>query len=214
MSEKVYTTFEVSRFCRVDISTVMGWVDDGKLKAYRTPGGHRRINHSDLLTFLKKYQMPIHPVLRKMSNRVLIVDDDPATVRVLRRLVERIAPESEIEVARDGFEAGRQLEIFFPDLILLDLMLPGIDGFQVCANIRADEGKKHIRILAISALRTEGIQKKVLASGADLFIQKPFEIDRVRQAIAQLIDVEGDQRTIEKIDRRAVDAFRMAEKKA
>jgi excisionase family DNA binding protein len=214
MSEKVYTTFEVSRFCRVDISTVMGWVDDGKLKAYRTPGGHRRISHSDLLTFLKKYQMPIHPVLRKMSNRVLIVDDDPATVRVLRRLVERIAPESEIEVARDGFEAGRQLEIFFPDLILLDLMLPGIDGFQVCANIRADEGKKHIRILAISALRTEGIEKKVLASGADLFIQKPFEIDRVRQAIARLIDVEGDQRTIEKIDRRAVDAFRMAEKKA
>lgn len=214
MDEKIYTTFEVSRFCKVDISTVMGWVDSGKLRAYRTPGGHRRIAHPDLLAFLAEYRMPVHPVLKKAGKRVLIVDDDMATVRVLRRLVEKVDPSVEVEAVHDGFEAGRQLELFYPDLILLDLMLPGLDGFQVCANIRADESKKSIRILVISALRTEGIRRKILAHGADGFIQKPFDIEQVRQSVAHLLNVGEDERTMDKIDRRAHDGLKPATRRA
>jgi excisionase family DNA binding protein len=190
MDETVYTTFEVSRFCVVDISTVMTWVDEGKLKAYRTPGGHRRIRHGDFLSFLRKYGMPIHPHLKNTAQRVLIVDDDPLAVRTLKRVIEKMDPTIEIATASDGFAAGQQLELFSPHLILLDLMLPGIDGFQVCKNIRADERKKDMRIIAISALRGPGSEKRVLDNGADRFLRKPLDITVLREAIADLLDLE------------------------
>ena len=195
MMSKVYTTFEISRFCSVDISTVMGWVDDGKLKAYRTPGGHRRVNHDDLIAFLEKYRMPIHPALQSRQARVLIVEDNPVTVRVLKRALEKLVPGEEVEVAVDGFEAGRKLEMFQPDLILLDLMLPGIDGFQVCRNIRADEKRKNIKILAISGLKGEDTRKKILAMGADAFLTKPFDLSDVRAVIASLIGETHNEET-------------------
>jgi excisionase family DNA binding protein len=203
MNRRIYTTFEVSRFCSVDISTVMGWVDDGKLNAYRTPGGHRRIAHADLLAFLEKYQMPIHPALKKTNPRVLIVDDDQTTVRLLKRLIEKVDPLAEISAAYDGFEAGRQLELFFPDVILLDLMLPGVNGFQVCKNIRADDRKKDVRILAISGLKEPDIEKRILAQGADRFIGKPWNVDELRIAIADIMGVSEQQRATQKIERRA-----------
>lgn len=195
MTSKVYTTFEISRFCSVDISTVMGWVDDGKLKAYRTPGGHRRVSHSDLISFLEKYRMPIHPTLQARQARVLIVEDNPVTVRVLKRALEKLVAGDEVEVAVDGFEAGRKLEMFQPDLILLDLMLPGIDGFQVCKNIRADERRKNIKILAISGLKGDDTRKKILAMGADAFLTKPFDLSDVRAVIGSLIGETRNQET-------------------
>ncbi len=204
MKGRIYTTFEISRFCSVDISTVMGWVDDGKLDAYRTPGGHRRVSHDDLLSFLEKYRMPVHPLLKKASMRVLIVDDDPVEVRMLRRCLEKMMPVTELDVAHDGFEAGRKLETFQPDLIILDLMLPGIDGFQVCRNIRADEAKKGLKILAISGLRSAETEKKILAMGADAFVAKPFKIDVMRSLVGGLL--EPEQRTREKIERRNQEA--------
>jgi len=204
MKARIYTTFEISRFCSVDISTVMGWVDDGKLEAYRTPGGHRRISHEDLLSFLEKYRMPVHPLLKKVSTRVLIVDDDPVEVRMLKRSLGRMMPSAELDVANDGFEAGRKLETFQPDLIILDLMLPGVDGFQVCRNIRADERKKGVKILAISGLRSSETEKKILAMGADGFIAKPFKIDDIRALAGAMLDPE--QKTREKIERRSHEA--------
>ena len=202
MMSKVYTTFEISRFCSVDISTVMGWVDDGKLKAYRTPGGHRRVSHPDLLSFLEKYQMPIHPALQVRQARVLIIEDNPVTVRILKRAIEKFVPSDEIEVALDGFEAGRKLEMFQPDLILLDLMLPGVDGFQVCKNIRGDERKKNVKILAISGLKGEETRKRILSMGADAFLAKPFELSDIRNVVSSLIgenrhDQRGDRHSEE-----------------
>ena len=200
MKSRIYTTFEISRFCSVDISTVMGWVDDGKLEAYRTPGGHRRVGHDDLLSFLEKYRMPIHPLLRRSAMRVLIVDDDAVEVRLLRRLLEKMMPAAELDVAMDGFEAGRKLETFQPDLIILDLMLPGVDGFQVCRNIRSDERTKNVKILAISGLRADDTEKKIMAIGADGFLAKPFKIDRLRAVVGAL--AESEHWTMQKIERR------------
>jgi excisionase family DNA binding protein len=191
MSDKIYTTFEVSRFCSVDISTVMGWVDDGKLPAYRTPGGHRRIQAADLIAFLEKYRMPVHPALKSGARRVLIVDDDPATVRVLKRLVQREDASAEMEVAFDGFEAGRKVESFSPDLILLDLLLPGLDGFEVCKNIRSGERTRHMKILALSAMTGGVAEKRIRACGADAFVKKPIDLDALRQTIVDLLGISA-----------------------
>jgi excisionase family DNA binding protein len=189
MNENIYTTFDVSRFCAVDISTVMGWVDEGKLKAYRTPGGHRRIRQHDLVSFLRAYGMPIHPALKKTGLRVLIVDDNSLTLRTLKRMVEKMDPSIETALATDGFAAGQQLEVFSPDLILLDLLLPGIDGFQVCRNIRADERRKNMKILAISASPDPSTERRALTNGADRFLRKPFESDKLREAVAELLEL-------------------------
>ena len=83
-------------------------------------------------------------------------------------------------------------------------MLPGVDGFQICRNIRGDERKKGLKIIAISGLRSAETAKKILAMGADAFVSKPFKIEEMHSLVGGLL--EPDQRTREKIERRSQEA--------
>ncbi len=186
MDEQVYTTYQISKICSVDITTIMAWVDDGKLRAYRTPGGHRRVLHRDLVSFLKKYNMPIPRDVREGGQKVLIVDDEPMTVRLITRALAKIDKDLQIETAHDGFEAGQKLETFHPDLVILDILLPGVDGFRVLKNIRNHKNNQNIKICVISGVDIETTKAKALKAGADAFIAKPFNFD-------QLLDVVRSQ---------------------
>src|SRR5687768_514058 len=129
--KKPYTTYEIAEFCEVTMKAVTQWIDQGKLPAYRTPGGHRRIRPSDFVAFLKRYQMPVPEALQSLEKpRVLIVDDDKIIVALVKRILAKIGRPLTIDVAYDGFEAGQKVASFLPDLVLLDLKLPGLDGFQ------------------------------------------------------------------------------------
>jgi excisionase family DNA binding protein len=192
MDQPVYTTFQISQYLSVDITTVMSWVDDGKLSAYKTPGGHRRVLQSDFLEFLRKYRMPVPAALGGTANRkVLIVDDEPQTLRLINRLIKKIDEKLGIDMAADGFEAGRKLEVFAPDLVVLDLNLPGIDGFKVCKTIRSGERSKRTKILAISGSNSDENRKRILSCGADEFMAKPFEADAFAVAIKRLLDIRS-----------------------
>lgn len=186
---RIYTTYEISQSLQVNITTVMSWINQGKLLAYKTPGGHRRVFHDDLIAFLKKYKMPIPPEFQKKYKRVLVVDDDPQVARLINRLLKKIDAKLEIETAKDGFEAGRLVEIFSPDLVILDLMLPGVDGFTVCQKIRKDKKKKDVKILAISGQNTKENEAKVLKCGADAFLAKPFQVEVFNKFISRLLSL-------------------------
>jgi excisionase family DNA binding protein len=137
MEKKIFTTYEVSQYCSVDLSTVINWIEEGKLLAYKTPGGHRRVEKEDLVHFLKKYQMPIPAdLVKRERRRVLIVDDNRTVVDLIVRALKKLKKKCEVDSAFDGLEAGRKLVTFEPVLVILDLMLPEIDGFKVCKNIR------------------------------------------------------------------------------
>ncbi len=189
--EKILTTYQISKLCSVDLSTVITWIDQGKLPAYRTPGGHRRVKLDDFLAFVKKYNLPMPSEIDvELNPKVLIIDDEPGIIKLITKAIKKQDSDIKIESAMDGFEAGRKILDFLPDLIILDLKLPGVDGFEICKAIKRDERLKDTKILAITAYATPENKKKILESGADDFISKPFEIGDLMISVNKLLSIE------------------------
>jgi two-component system, OmpR family, response regulator VicR len=187
---KPLTTGEVADFCHVTHRAVLKWVESGKLRAYRTPGNHSRVSIEDFVSFLQQYKMPIPaqlqaPVDTSALPKILIVDDDRGMVNSLDRTL-RMENKYAIEVAYDGFEAGKKFASFKPEFIILDLRMPGLDGYQVCANIRRDPNNRHVKILAISGESEAHEIKKIMDLGADGYLQKPFNNKELKEKISQM----------------------------
>lgn len=179
------TTVEIARLLNVHSSTVARWIDEGTLKAFVTPGGHRRVNSADLLEFLKQHNMPLPPELASLEKkRILVVDDDPKVLAPIVRIL-KTKKGYETFTAVDGFQAGEQVSDHNPNLVILDIMLPGIDGFKVCKMIK--ERDKNIKVLAITGYNTKENRKKILDAGADAFLPKPFEMKKLIENVEALL---------------------------
>lgn len=186
--EKFFKTYEVSRICQVAQGTVIRWIKEGKLPSSSTAGGHNRIQAKDLIELLKKLNLPIPSELssRETLNekiRVLIVDDEEEVRKMVRWKIREDFPQAEIEEAGEGFLAGWKANSFRPHLVILDLMLPGLDGFHVCGFIRQFPELKDTKIIAISALMDPDAAKRILELGANDFLSKPFDLDLLKKKI-------------------------------
>ncbi|MFC2048733.1 response regulator [Elusimicrobiota bacterium] len=185
--EKVFTTHQIGKLCQVDNTTVINWINSSKLPAYKTPGGHRRVKHSELIGFIRKYNMPMPDNLSvSLNKKILIVDDDIRVLKTISRILEK-EDIYDYDTATDGFQAGRMLRDCRPDLIILDLMLPGIDGFEVCRMIKSDTKSKQIKIIAVSGHSTPENKKRILSCGADTFLGKPFDKKELINALTKLL---------------------------
>ncbi len=181
----VFTTHEVSKLLQVNPRSVINWIEQDLLSSYRTPGGHRRIRRDDLLAFLRKHQIPIPPALVEEKFRVLIVEDEDDIVKILKTFYER-QKLYEVSSASDGItaliEVGRQR----PDLMVLDILIPGVDGLEVCRRIKEDSTNR-TTIIAVSG--QPELESKVLQAGADCFISKPLDMDRLRDESRRLLRI-------------------------
>lgn len=171
--------------CDVAAVTVGRWITEGKMPAYKTAGGHHRVWAQDLVHFFRKQNIPIPDELNT-STRVLVVDDDYAVRRTIKGTIKRKFPEMKVYEAVDGYDLGHKVATIKPDLIILDIRLPDIDGYKVCRMIRADKNIKKIHILAISGFDKENSKTKSLQAGADDFLPKPFGAQELIQKINQL----------------------------
>lgn len=180
------TTFEIAKLCGVDITTVIHWIDTGKLAAYKTPGGHRRVHLHEFHRFLKEYNMPVPRGIGAEPGPVLIADDDPEMREFIRTIIEAHHSALAVEEAEDGFSAGKLLAEIQPSMIVLDVRLPGLDGCQVCRQIREDRRLKDCRILAISAYGGKMLQT-IMESGADACLEKPFTAEEFRVQLDRLL---------------------------
>ena len=185
----IFTTFETARLLNCDLTTVIKWVNENKLAAYRTPGGHRRIRKEDLIRFLKQFNMPVPEKLAD-AIKILIVDDDPESVELIMGYLTKLGKEHECAVAQDGFEAGRKITEFRPGLVILDVKLPGLNGYQVCENLKKDEATKSIRILAVTAYGSPEDKHKMLSLGADAYLSKPLNSDLFLKTAKKLLNIE------------------------
>ena len=190
MTEKSLTTFEIAHYCQVSHRTVQQWILVGKLPSHRTPGNHNRIKNNDFLEFLKKYNMPIPEDFQKMINlkkRILIVDDDRDMVELMKDSINS-QNQYDIEEACDGFSAGKKFSEFQPDLMILDLMLPKVDGIEVLKDIRRDSKNKDVKIILISGIIRKEESKHLMELGADDFLSKPFNrrqlVEKVEKQLA------------------------------
>ena len=188
MDRKPFTTREIAKFCHVTDRCVLIWIEEGKLKSYKTPGGHNRIKKENFLRFLKVHNMPIPEEVKGsiQSKKILIVDDDRNMVSAIRRILV-LTKKYEVAAAYDGFEAGRKLLEFCPDLVLLDIRMPGIDGYEVARSIKQILKGEDIKIIAVSAYFGKEGKEKILSIGADACLDKPFSNENLLQEIERVI---------------------------
>ncbi len=188
LDDKPLTTGEVARYCHVTRVAVWKWIKKGKLQAYRLPGGHHRIQKAAVKAFLEAHGMPIDPqFFASAAKRILVVDDEPTTVEIVVRALQRLGDDVEIATASDGFEAGLQVATFKPDLLVLDLMMPHVDGFEVCRILRQNPTTEHIRILIITAYGIHENVERVLKAGADDLLHKPLDIQQLTSRAMSLL---------------------------
>ena len=182
----IYTIPYAARICSVGRSTMWRWVKSGNIRASVTPGGQYRILKEDLESFLSKSGM--RPMARRLfpQTKILIVDDDTDVQNLLFKILS--AEKYKTDVASDGFEAGIKVMQFKPDLIILDLFMPRMDGFEVCRRIKEDADTAHIKILAITGYDREENRERIMASGADGFMAKPMSIDILLKQVEALLN--------------------------
>jgi excisionase family DNA binding protein len=182
-----YTTSEVGQICKVDDATVGLWVEQGKLRVNQTLGGARRIPKKDLVDFLKKNNIPLPPDLKKNGHvRILIVDDNDLLRHMMERMFLKTGWPHVLDSARDGFEAGQKILSFDPDLVVLDLTLPGMDGYQICERIQGLKRTPPMRVLAISGDMSPENRERVLRAGAADTLAKPFLLPELLEKLVTL----------------------------
>ncbi len=200
---KYLSTYEVSRLCGVALTTVITWVNEGKLPAFRTPGGHRRILITDLVKFLQKYEMPIPPQLifttsasekpTTLQPKILIVDDDHLLLKILTNALKTL--KAQILTASDGFTAGALVEKEHPDIIILDIFLPGIDGIEVCRRIKSNPLTQDISIIGITVSDKPEVRKALITAGARECLIKPLNIKYLKQRISEILKTNNKPAT-------------------
>ena len=185
----VFTTGEAAKICKVSQQTIIRCFDSGQLKGFRVPGSRfRRIPRDILYKFMKDNGIPTD-ALESGKRKALIVDDDEELVELITDALEADG-RFETRAAHNGFDAGMMVKEYHPDIIVLDVMLPDINGKEVCHRVRSDSTLDDVRIICISGMVEQDKIQDLKDSGADQFLQKPFEIDQLIERICRLLDIE------------------------
>ena len=186
----VFTTGEAAKICKVSQQTIIRCFDSGQLKGFRVPGSRfRRIPREQLFNFMRDNGIPTD-ALESGKRKVLIVDDDQDLVELITDVLDRDG-RFEVRSVNNGFDAGMMVKEYRPDVIVLDVMLPDINGREVCQRVRSDRSMDDVRIVCISGMVEEDKIAELRTSGANDFLHKPFEVDELVDRICMQLDVEA-----------------------
>ncbi|MBI4055673.1 MAG: helix-turn-helix domain-containing protein [Elusimicrobia bacterium] len=184
---KAYTTFEAGKLCGVYPTTVINWVNLGRLKAYTTPGGHRRIYREDLIGFLEKHRMPVPRELSNERQRILIVDSDVSFADLLRRAFSAQAALFEPQLFPSRtlalVEVGRRP----PQLLVFEAGESVPQALEMCSAFQSDEATRSIRLIATSARKLSRAKRKAMEGCVDAFYLKPVEVGKIVHRATQLL---------------------------
>jgi excisionase family DNA binding protein len=184
----ILTVSQASKYCKVSPKTIINWIEGGHIKAYKTVGGHRRIKQEDLDEFLRKNAMPVPEELKgEQRKKILVVDDDKIIVETIVQALEEDEHGFEMISASDGFEAGLQVSHFKPDLVILDIMMPDINGYEVCQKIKCNPLTKDTKVIVLSAYLDENAFKQMKDYGADACFSKPLPLGQLKTEVFKLL---------------------------
>jgi len=185
----LFTTGEAAEVCKISQQTIIRCFDAGRLEGFRVPGSRfRRIPRQSLIKFMKENNIPLDK-LESGKKKVLIVDDDAEIVELIVDVLVRDG-RFETKTASSGYDAGISTEQFRPDLILLDYMLPDVNGSVVCQTIRKNPEFENIKIIIVSGVVKQDEIDQLLKSGAEDFIRKPFDIVELTDKIATVLQIK------------------------
>ncbi|MBK8165099.1 MAG: response regulator [bacterium] len=183
--KRTMSTTQVAELLGVSAQTIANWIDNGQLPAGRTPGGHRRVSAQDLLAFLETRGLPVPAELVDRRHTVLVVEDDPQVGPWLVLRLSTVRPDLRVLLAKDGFGAGEMVATERPDTMLLDIYLPGLDGFEVCRRVKERQETRGTDVIAMSAHDTREVRDAILAAGATCFLPKPIDFAKLLAVLAQ-----------------------------
>jgi len=186
MKSELYTVGQAAEYCSLSRGTLWRYIKSKDLKASQTPGGHFRILRKDLDSFIVERGM--YPLANNFSSnsKILIVDDDRQIRYLLTQILSR--HKYETETASSGFAAGAKVATFKPGLIILDLLMPQMSGFDVCRLIKEDPQTSHIKILAVTGYDTKENRDKIMKAGADDYMTKPLSPEVLLGHLADLLN--------------------------
>ena len=191
VNDEIFSIPQAAKRCAISRWTLMKCVNSGELKVSRTPGGHYRILKEDLEDFIIKKKM--YPLVHNNSSnkRILIVDDDPQVRKLLAVMLS--SKKYETETASSGFEAGAKVVKFKPDLILLDLFMPEMSGFEVCKQIKKGPETSQIKILALTGYDSKVNRERIMEAGADDYMAKPVMRDILLRHVEDLLNPKEEE---------------------
>jgi excisionase family DNA binding protein len=179
-SKNYLTPKETADYLKVSTETIRQWAKTGQLQAETTLGGHRRFNIEEVKRFATKLQIRGDA---GRSPRVLVVDDDRQFVRFVEDLLSTFSGEIKIASAFDGFEAGHKVDTFKPSIILLDLVMPNINGIEVCRYLKSNPHTQHIRILATTGFTSSINIQNFINAGAETVLEKPLNVSLLENLV-------------------------------
>lgn len=191
----VYSALEVANICGVVNQTAINWIRSNYLKAFKTPGGQFRVYPDDLAEFMKTRNMRIPDELLANCTKqnpseqknILIVDDDESLNTVIAKFIGKKFDNLTVCQAFDGFDAGSQMTEKKPEFVILDLDLPGVDGFDLLKRIKESETFGKPSVIIVTALKEDNVEKKCLELGAAKFFPKPINFPELAEAIQGLM---------------------------
>lgn len=178
------TTSEAARLCGVARTTISKWIDEGVLNAFVTPGGHRKVIEQDLMDFLGKNG--IRPTSKSEKKRILIVDDNLDDIRLLEAAFLPASDRYEIYAANSGFQAIYKIGEIKPHIVILDIVMPDMNGFKVCERIKNNPETKDIKVILVTAYPEKMKEKEAYQAAADAFLRKPIDLKKIVKTILEL----------------------------
>jgi excisionase family DNA binding protein len=176
-ADRLLTSHEVGALLQVNPSSVKKWVNEGRIAAFRTPGGHRRIRAADLVAFLDVHKMPIPDSLQSScKRRLLIVDDDAVHLRFIERRLKAHSAWLAVETSNNGIDALVRVGEWKPHLIVLDVFMPELDGLEVCRRLKTRKETRSIDIVIASAQLTPELAALGQEAGAIACMAKPIDL--------------------------------------
>lgn len=186
--KKVFTTGEAAKVCKVSQQTIIRCFDSGRLNGFRVPGSRfRRIPREELIRFMRENEIPLESI-SSSRKRVLVVDDEPEILSMVTDLLESDG-RFDVCQASTGYDAGIETERFKPHLIVLDYMLPDINGNIVCQRVRSTESMSSTKILCVSGVVEQDQIDLLRNSGANDFLKKPFDLREMIVRIEALLEL-------------------------
>ena len=190
-ASRLLTTGEVASYCDVSTNAVKKWIRNGRLKAFRTPGGHFRVESDHFKEFLGRHNMPIYQeFFGGAAKKILVVDDDAQVRATVTEILKAMDLVVEVGEAGDGYEALLKVGDAKPDLMILDLRMPRMDGLEACRRIRSNPRTAGTRILVVSGYMDDAAQREVIGAGASDWMRKPLDIEEFRVKVRRLLGVE------------------------
>ena len=190
--EQVLTTRQAAKMLNVSLRTVQLWVESGVLNAWKTPGGHRKVALSSVEQILegRKNAIQTDPRPEKRSNQdfsILIVEDDEALRNLFFYYFTNWKIKVNLTFAKNGFEGLTNLGKEPPNLIITDLLMPGMDGFEMIRHLKQSPEFRHIEIIVITGLSDDEITKQGGLPDEVKLFRKPLSFEVIESAVAASI---------------------------